>query len=163
MSLTLGWRSSQNFVPKSTDKININPLIRRKKCCLDGLVMLITDLTSSLSPWTYHKEATNYFLYFFLTNVRSFRWNICCVHRSWCLLYFQSSLCRWRPSSRGPILLFPLEVLLSSLEFSFRASKGICSCCEGLHPLGPNFSLFKDHCFFIGSSSLPCSNSLMEF
>lgn len=61
MSLTLGWSSSQNFVPKSMDKTNKNPLIKWKKCCLDGLVMLVTDLTSSLGPWTYHKEATNYF------------------------------------------------------------------------------------------------------
>jgi hypothetical protein len=56
-----------------------------------------------------------------------------------------------------------LEVPSSLLEFSFRTSSRICSCCEGLHPLGPNFNLLRNHCFFIGSSSLPCSNSLMEF
>jgi len=154
MSLTLGWSSSQNFVPKSIDKTNKNPLIRRKKCCLDGLVMLITDLTSNLGPWTYHKKATNYFYI-------SFLWLWGALGGTFVVYKNPSGCFIFGPPFLDGALL--LEVPSSLLEFSFRANKRIVSCCEGLHPLGPNFNLFKDHCFFRGSSSLPCSNSLMEF
>jgi hypothetical protein len=38
------------------------------------------------------------------------------------------------------------------LEFKFKASRGICSCCKGLCPLGSSFDLFIDHYFFVSFS-----------
>jgi hypothetical protein len=40
----------------------------------------------------------------------------------------------------------------SSLESSFRVSRGICLCYEGPHSLSPTFGFFKGHCLSMGFS-----------
>jgi len=60
---------------------------------------------------------------------------------------------KWCLSFGGPILFFPFGAPLFLSKSSYRVSRGICSCYKGLCPLGPNSSLFKDHCFFMGFSS----------
>ncbi len=70
---------------------------------------------------------------------------------------------RWCPSLRSPIPIFPLKALLFSLKFSLKVRKGVCSYCEGLHPLGPSFNLFKNHYDFASSSSFPCLDYLIKF
>jgi hypothetical protein len=68
------------------------------------------------------------------------------------------------PQSFHPIPLFPFKTPFFSLKSYLKVSKGICSCCKGpTHPLGPSFNLFKNHYDFVSFSSLPCSNSLIEF
>jgi hypothetical protein len=66
---------------------------------------------------------------------------------------FSPPLFKWCPSFGGPILFFSLRAPLFSSKSNHRVSRGVCSCYKGLFPLGPSFSLFKDHCFFMGFSS----------
>jgi hypothetical protein len=53
----------------------------------------------------------------------------------------------------GFILLFPPGASSSSLEFSPRANKGLCLCCEDPCPLNADFGLYKDHYYFANFSS----------
>jgi len=76
---------------------------------------------------------------------------------------FGPPLFKWCPSLVGFIPLFPFGPSSSLLEFSLKVSRELCSCCEGLHPLGANFGLFRDHYCFVGSSSPRFVLALMEF
>jgi hypothetical protein len=76
---------------------------------------------------------------------------------------FGPPLLRWCLSLRSPIPIFSLKAPLFSLKFSLKVSKGVCSCCECLHPLGLSFNLFRNHHDFASSSSLPCLDSLIKF
>jgi len=63
------------------------------------------------------------------------------------------------PCSNGALLLEAPSFFSHSGPHCFcqsltiGVSRGICSCYEGFCSFGPNFNLFKDHCFFTSFSS----------
>lgn len=66
---------------------------------------------------------------------------------------------RWCPSFGSSIVFFPLGAPSSSSKFNLKVNRVL----RGFSPHGPTFGLFKNHCFSIGFSSLPCSHALTEF
>ncbi len=66
---------------------------------------------------------------------------------------------RWCPSFGSSIVFFPLGAPSSSSKFNLKVNRVL----RGFSPCGPTFGLFKNHCFSIGFSSLPCSHALTEF
>jgi hypothetical protein len=67
------------------------------------------------------------------------------------------------PSLGGFIPLFPLGAPSYLLEFNPKVSWGVWSCCECPHPLGVNFGLFRDHYYFVSSSTFKFILALFRF